>query len=143
MEGYNWVDYTFIAILIFSILIGFGRGLVKEVISLLTLIAAFIVAILFSSKLSAYITTMPVIQNMVSQTSSAIGMDTSTAVNYIAIGISFAILFSVTAMIGSIFGMIINSMFQVGLIGLGNRVLGAGFGLARGLSCSEGGLKQT
>lgn len=136
MENFNWVDYIFIGIFILSILTGFGRGLVKEVISLATLIAAFVVAIVFSSQLSVYFTSSAVVQNMVSQTSAAFGISTETAVSYAAIGISFGILFSATAIAGSIIGSIINSLFQVGLLGIGNRLLGGVFGFARGLLIS-------
>lgn len=136
MENFNWVDYIFLGVIFLSVLTGFGRGLVKEVVSLATLIAAFVVAILFASKLSVYFTSSSMVQNMVAQTSSAIGVSTETAVSYVAIGISFAILFSVTAIIGSIIGSILNSLFQVGLLGVGNRLLGAAFGVARGLLIS-------
>ncbi len=48
MATYTWVDYVIILIFSLSILAGFGRGFIKEAISLITLIAAFVVAIMFS-----------------------------------------------------------------------------------------------
>lgn len=128
----NWVDYVFLAIFFFSMMAGFGRGLVREVVSLATLIAAFVVAIMFSNALATAFTSSAPVQNVVSQASSAIGMNTAQPVSYLALGISFAVLFAGTVIAGSIISYFLNIAFQTGILGFGNRILGGVFGLGKG-----------
>lgn len=133
MDNFNWVDYIFVGIFILSILAGFSRGLVKEVVSLAALIAAFAIAIMFSNNLAIYFTSSSAVQNVVSQSSNAIGMSTAQPVSYAALGFSFALLFVGTLIVGAIVSFFLNFAFQVGLLGLGNRLLGGVFGFGRGL----------
>lgn len=128
----NWVDYIILAIFFFSILSGFGRGFVREVVSLVTLIAAFVIAILFSNALALAFTSSAPVQNAVTQASSAIGMNAAQPVSYLALGISFGVLFAGTVIVGSLIGYFLNVAFQTGILGIGNRILGAGFGFCRG-----------
>lgn len=132
-ETMNWIDYTLICIIGLSILLGFAKGFVKEIISLLSLVAAFFVASMFANKLAVVFTASPTVQNVVSQASSSIGMNAATPVSYVALGISFGVLFLGTIIAGSIVSMILNLAVQTGVLGLSNRLLGAGFGFLRGL----------
>lgn len=132
MANLNWVDYIFLAIFLFSILGGLSRGFVKEVISFAALIAAFIIAALFSQHLANVFTSSSSVQNVVSQASSAIGTSAAKPVSYLALGLSFAILFAGTIIAGSIISYFINVAFQTGVLGVGNRLLGGVFGLCRG-----------
>jgi len=52
----NWLDYTIIGIIVFSALISLIRGFTKEVLSLVTWLAAFFIASHFSSKVTKYLT---------------------------------------------------------------------------------------
>ncbi len=52
----NWVDYLILVILFFSILISFFRGFVREAVSLVTWIAAFVLAFNFYIPFSDYLT---------------------------------------------------------------------------------------
>jgi len=132
----NWVDYVFIAILAFSILTGFSRGFVKEIISLITLCAAIILASIFATTLAATLVNSHSMQGLTTQASAAIGADASQPVSYAAIGISFALIFAGTVMIGAMLSFFINLVFTVGVIGFGNRILGAAFGVCRGVLLS-------
>src|SRR5690349_15183716 len=98
MQNFNWVDYIFIAIFFFSMLAGFGRGFVREVVSIATLIAAFVVATMFSNPLAVAFTSSPAVQNVVTQANSAIGVNTAQPVSYLALGISFGLLFAGTVL---------------------------------------------
>lgn len=49
----NWADYAILAIILISALISIGRGLVREVLSLLGLIAALWVSISFSPSIAS------------------------------------------------------------------------------------------
>jgi membrane protein required for colicin V production len=55
----SWVDYCILFVFVASVLIGIWRGFTREILSLLTWIAAFVVAWLFSgvaaTRLEAYI----------------------------------------------------------------------------------------
>ncbi|WP_172622767.1 CvpA family protein [Aquicella siphonis] len=128
----NVVDIVILAIFLISILIGFGRGLVSEVLSLLTLIAAFVIAILFANTLAVYLTHTATVQNLVSQTSGTSGASTSEPVSYMALGVSFGILFVATVFVGMVVKMLLNLMLHTGILGFGNRILGGIFGLGRG-----------
>lgn len=132
MSSYNWVDYVFLAIFLFSMVSGFIRGFVSKAISLITLIAAFVVAITFASPLSNTIMNYPSVQNTLAQFSNTVGVNTTQPVTYLALGISFGLLFAATAMIGSILGLLIGAVFQTGILGIGNRIFGAIFGLVQG-----------
>jgi membrane protein required for colicin V production len=132
MDNLNIIDYLLIAVLVFSMIRGLSRGLIKEVIGLLTFIAAFIIAIVFSTRLAGTFTNTAGVQGVLSQASSAIGVNTAQPVSYVAIGISFALLFGATVIIGSILGLILNVFFQYGVLGLGNRLLGSVFGFCKG-----------
>ncbi len=132
MESLNIVDIVILLVFFSSILIGFGRGFVGEVVSLVTLIVAIFIAIHFTSPLANYFTATSTVKGVVSQTSSAIGVSTSEPVSYIALAISFGLIFFGTMLLGGIVKLILNSIFQTGVLGLGNRLLGAMFGTVRG-----------
>lgn len=132
MSSLNWVDFIILAIFFFSMVAGFGRGFVKEMVSLATLIVAFIVAATFTSPLAHFFTSSAPIQSAVTHASNAIGADTAQPVSYAALGISFALLFAGTVVVGSLISYLLNVAFQTGILGLGNRLLGGIFGLCRG-----------
>ena len=132
MESLNIVDIVILLVFFSSIIIGFGRGFVGEVVSLATLIMAIFIAIHFTAPLANYFTATPTVKGVVSQTSSAIGVSTSQPVSYIALGISFGLIFFGTMLAGGIVKLILNSVFQTGVLGLGNRFLGSLFGAVRG-----------
>jgi membrane protein required for colicin V production len=130
MANLNWVDYVLLIILFYSIVMGLIRGLVYEVIALITWIAAVVIACLFSEALSHFFTSFSQVETVVNSTTNASGVDTSQPISYIAIGISFLILFSVTLLIGRLVNAVFSSMAA---LSIGNRILGAFFGLFRGL----------
>lgn len=131
MTGYNFIDLIIFLIFLSSMLVGFGRGFVSEVISLGTLIAAVIIATMFSNSLANYLMHTSSVQSMLASASSS-GVAAEKSAAYVALGVSFFILFAGTALVGTIIGYILNAAFAVTLLGIGNRILGAAFGLARG-----------
>src|ERR1041385_2992010 len=66
MSNLNWVDIVILVIFFASVLAGLIRGFVKEIISLVTWIAAFFIATMFASKLAAWFTSFPSVQSMIS-----------------------------------------------------------------------------
>lgn len=127
----NIVDIVIIIIFASSIVIGFGRGFIKEVISFLSLIAAIVLAIVFSNQFATAMTNSPTVQHLIGRSSEAIHASTTQPASYIAIGISFFLIFIGVLLIGAILGFLLNSIFQFGGLGFGNRFFGAIFGLIR------------
>ncbi|GAA5523751.1 colicin V production protein [Microbulbifer aestuariivivens] len=109
----NWADWTILAIVAISTLIGLSRGFVREVLSMLTWVAAFIVATMFRDELA------PLLSNLVHTPS----LQTIVA---------FAILFIFTLLAGAGLNMTLSAFVEAtGLSGT-DRVLGMVFGLMRG-----------
>lgn len=109
----NWADWTILAIVAISTLIGLSRGFVREVLSLLTWVAAFVVAMMFRDQLA------PLLSNLVD----------TPSLQAIA---AFAILFIFTLLAGAGLNMTLSAFVQAtGLSGT-DRVLGMVFGLLRG-----------
>lgn len=117
----NWADWIILAIVGISTLIGLGRGFVRETLSLLTWVAAFIVAMLFRDQLA------PLLSNLVDTPS----LQMITA---------FAILFFGTLLAGAGLNTMLSAFVEAtGLSGT-DRVLGVVFGLVRGGHCGDGAI---
>lgn len=132
MAEFNWIDYVILAIFFLSMISGFIKGFVHQLISLITLIVAFIIAIAFTNQLAQAFMASKMMQNFMHHMNSSSHVDMNEPITYLAIGLSFVILFVAAILIGSILSYIIGSAFQVGILGIGNRLLGAIFGLVRG-----------
>lgn len=109
----NWADWTILAIVAISTLIGLSRGFVRETLSLLTWVAAFVVAMMFRDELA------PLLSRLVD----------TPSLQAIA---AFAILFIFTLLAGAGLNMTLSAFVEAtGLSGT-DRVLGMVFGLLRG-----------
>ncbi|HRD67660.1 MAG TPA: CvpA family protein [Candidatus Competibacter sp.] len=109
----NWADYFIIIIIALSTLIGLWRGLLREVVSLATWIAAFAIAFLFAEDGAAHL--VPYID-----------------VPSLRVAAAFGGLFLATLLLGGLVGILASYLVDyTGLTGT-DRVLGLAFGLARG-----------
>jgi membrane protein required for colicin V production len=132
-ENFNLIDYTFLTIFLLSIFVGLRRGLVKEVVSIVSWIAAFFIACAFATKLAAvFAGSSNIVQTTVSSVASKIGVDASGAVSTMMVGVCFVFLFVGTLVVGSIVNHILTTIADVPGISLVNRGLGAVFGFVRG-----------
>ncbi|HSW94206.1 MAG TPA: CvpA family protein [Gammaproteobacteria bacterium] len=124
---FNWVDYTLLAIFFISTVSGLLRGGAREVISLVTWIAAFIVAGLFSRPVALAFASTESAQSTVTTAAATAGEP-----SMLALGVSFSVLFLLTLLAGSLIGYFVNRVVEGDGISFFNRFFGAVFGLARG-----------
>lgn len=110
----TWFDYTVIGIIVLSALLGWWRGLVYEVLSLLGWVVAAVVARLFAAQAAPY---MP----------AALGAEA------IRTAAAFAVLFIGTLIIGGIVAWLLSKLVK--WVGLGwlDGLLGGLFGVLRGV----------
>ncbi len=110
----NWADWTIIAIVLISCLISLMRGFIREALSLLSWIAATIIAMAFHPRLA-----------MVYEQ----WIDTPS----IAMLLAFLTLFVGTLLIGTVINKLLGSIINSAGLGGFDRILGIAFGVARGL----------
>lgn len=122
MSTFNGLDYVILGLLFLSVAIGITRGFVKEVISLIAWVAAFVISTLYSIKVAV----------LFSGGSDATGGNPIESVPMVSVVISYLVLFFGILICGSIIKWIVNSIVEGGGLGLVNRLLGAIFGFARG-----------
>lgn len=128
MANLNAIDYFILTVLAISVLAGLLRGLVKEIISLLTWIAAFFVSTYFASSLAASFSGSQQVQSMMSSAGAS-----TVHVSLLSLGISYVALFVGTLLAGSLINYFISSAVDTGGVSFANRILGGVFGLIRGI----------
>src|SRR5690554_7711932 len=114
METLIWIDWVIIALITVSTVISLKRSFVKEALSLVTWIGAFIIARTFH----------PQMQSL---------LESSVETPLVRLIAAFAILFFGTLIIGAIINNMIGHLVRATGLSATDRVLGMGFGLLRGL----------
>lgn len=110
----NWVDYAFIGTVVFSMLLGIWRGLVREAISLAALIAAFLITGLYAPDLAHW-------------------LDSAIDSPLVRGATAHILVFVAVLLAGALVNRLASHVVKAaGLSGF-NRMLGGGFGVARGL----------
>lgn len=132
MSDYTWVDYIVIAIFFISIIAGFARGFVKEVISIITIVAAFLIASTFSGQISDMLMNSVAAQSMIKSLSTNMGVNAAGPVALLTLAISFLILFILVSIVGEIVNYLFSGLFKLPGLGIVNALLGGGFGFVRG-----------
>ena len=132
MDNFNWVDYVVLGIFILSLLAGLMRGFVKEVILVLTWLAAFVVAGMFASPLANVFTSSPQIQSAITSASNSAGVNAAQPISMVSIAISFILIFIGVLIVGKVISLFVTSAVEGRGISFVNRLLGGAFGLVRG-----------
>ena len=107
----NGVDTAILVITTLSFLFGLWRGLIKEVLSLLTWVAALIVARLYSETLSELL----------------VNIIDSSSIRYVS---AFAIIFIVVMMLGTFLNYLMSKLLTITGLKFADRLLGGVFGVA-------------
>jgi membrane protein required for colicin V production len=110
----NWADWTIVAIVGVSALLSLWRGFIKEALSLVIWVAAFIVSTMFSDSLAfmlSDIITTPSLRRIV----------------------AMALLFAGTLMVGGLLNFLIGQLVKMSGLSGTDRLLGMVFGIARGV----------
>ena len=110
----NEVDAAILVVTGISSLFGLWRGLIKEVFSLVSWIAALVVARVYSEALASWL----------------LNLIESDSVRYVT---AFAILFVMVMMLGTLITNSISKLLTITGLKLVDRLLGGAFGVARGL----------
>jgi len=121
---FNWVDYILLAVFLISILSGLVRGGIRELLSLLTWIAAFIIAGRFAKPLALAFSHL--------KTSQSMATSTPDHVSLFAMGLSFFLIFICVVILGSLLGYFTSRVAEGPGISIFNRLMGGIFGLVRG-----------
>jgi membrane protein required for colicin V production len=108
----TWVDYFIVGLVSLSAIVGFVRGFIREAVSLVAWIGAFVVGWTFFEDLAPHL-------EFVSEPS-------------LQLGAAFAILFFCTLIVGALINFLIGQMLAKGGLSGTDRLAGFVFGVARG-----------
>lgn len=110
----GWLDGTLWVVLAFSVVLGALRGLIREVVSLAAWLLAFVLAQVHAETVAAW-------------------LPTGVSVPVVRLAAGFVLIFIGVAVGGALLAWVLGHVLQaVGLRPI-DRILGAGFGLARGV----------
>lgn len=113
----NWLDIVLLIVLAASVVTSFSTGLAREVVGLISLIAALVLAIWFYGTAGSFL--LPFVS--------------SPAIAHFC---GFLIVFAVVLVAGAILGRLLARFLKVAGLSFVDRLLGAGFGMVRGLLIS-------
>ncbi len=108
-----WIDILLLLILAVSALVGWIRGLVTEVLSILSWVVASVCSLLFAA-------------------SVAMQLDTWIPQPALAYALSFFVIFIVVLMLASLVKVLVKKLIHKTLLKVPDRVFGLGFGTLRG-----------
>ena len=113
MPALGWVDWTLLALLVLSVVVGLWRGLVFELMSLVGWVVAYVAAQLYSPWVAAHLP--------VGLPGSAVNQGAGFALTFVGVLIAWALL-----------ARLVRLLVHATPLTLIDRTLGAAFGLARG-----------
>jgi membrane protein required for colicin V production len=114
MGAWNWLDWTFAAIVAASVVTAIIKGFTRELISLASLVTGLVVAAIAYPR-------------------AALWFEDLTKSHEIALGLGFLVLFLGTLLLGSVVSLLARKLIKSAGIQWFDRFLGAVFGLVRGV----------
>ena len=114
MGAWNWLDWTFAAIVAGSVIAAVIKGFTRELISLASLVAGLVVA-------------------AVAYPRAALWFEDLTKSHEVALGLGFLVLFLGVLLLGSVVSLLARKLIKSAGIQWFDRFLGAVFGLVRGV----------
>jgi membrane protein required for colicin V production len=114
MGAWNWLDWTFAAIVVASVVAAIMKGFFRELISLASLVIGLVVAALAYPR-------------------AALWFEDLTKSHEIALGLGFLTLFLGILLLGSLVSLLARKLIKTAGIQWFDRFLGAAFGLVRGV----------
>jgi membrane protein required for colicin V production len=115
VAGIVWVDWVLLALLALSTLLGVMRGMLLEVLSLMGWIAAYFAARWWSPEVSSY---LPV----------------GAPMSPLRLAAGFLVTFAIALLLWKLFSWLLHKIVRASALSATDRVLGAVFGLLRGLA---------
>ncbi len=113
MSAWNWLDWTFLAIVLISVVTAARMGLVRELISLSSTVAGLIIAALDYHQTAAW-------------------FEDLTKSHEIALGLGFLVIFLGAKLVGLLILAVASQLVKKSGVQGVDRLMGAGFGLVRG-----------
>jgi membrane protein required for colicin V production len=113
LASFNWIDILISVVVLISLLFGLWRGLVREVLSLMTWVAALLIARVYSDDLAPFLESI-----FEGETTRLIA--------------SFSLLFFATLVVGALINRLVAKLISFVGLAFTDRLLGGVFGLARG-----------
>jgi len=110
----NAVDVAIISVTVLSCLFGLWRGLIKEVLSLVSWVAALVLARLYSDTVAEML----------------VGVVANEGARYIT---AFVVVFIAVMMVGTLINKLMSKLLNITGLNFINRLLGGVFGVARGV----------
>jgi membrane protein required for colicin V production len=114
-DGMNWLDYAMIAVVTFSVVLGFMRGLLREVIALCTWLAAVWLAWQYG----------PALEPHLGGALAVVGVRPWAARALVFLGV---------LLVGTTIGVIVAHLVRLSIFSGLDRLFGGVFGLLRGLA---------
>ena len=114
MGAWNWLDWTFAAIVAGSVFFAILKGFVRELVSLASLVAALVVAALAYPR-------------------AALWFEDLTKSHDVALGLGFLTLFVAVLILGALVSLLVRKLIKTAGVEWFDRFLGGVFGLVRGV----------